>query len=242
MRSLPITMGFVLAIGLFSGCTKTEKEEVERIPDVVESQVGENVFKMGDKTFTVEPSTKVEFEQYKKTLFDTSETINLKRDAGYVTRVGDTLLFKLESGKYTKLINNPDQEADNYAHYDFMGRIPEINQSVVLGSFYEWYNYYLINHYTGDTTVLSGYPEVSPDHRFIVSGNSDLVAGFTFNGLEFYQTEDKKLKLIDTKQLGTWGPSELFWTNNSTLVIQRDLIDTTQESMQRTDFIKLRIK
>lgn len=242
MKSLPIAFVFVMAIGLFSGCTKVEKEEVEKIPDLVGSQVGESVFRMGDKTFTVEPSTKVEFEQYKKILFDTLEANNLKRDAEYVKRVGDTLLFKLENGKFTKLINNPNQEADNYAHYDFMGRMPEINQSVVLGTFYEWYNYYLINHYTGDTTVLSGYPEVSPDHRFIVSGNSDLVAGFTFNGLEFYQMDNKKLKIIDTKQLGTWGPSELFWANNSTLVVQRDLIDTTQESMQRTDYIKLRIK
>jgi hypothetical protein len=136
------------------------------------------------------------------------------------------------------LINSTEEEEgddEKYVTYQYRGYSKEVNQFVVYGAFYEWYDYLLIDGVTGDTTDLCGIPIVSPGKKQLISGNADLDAGYTFNGIELYD-DSHPPNILASRELTKWGPKIIKWKDDNTLYIEASVLDSTGE---KTDYFKL---
>jgi len=183
------------------------------------------------------PSTEQEFLQFKYVL-DSTETIFIQKDSAFVHRYGDTLLLELQNGTQSTWINHHEDEDEDYVDYEYMGKLPAIGHFILNASFSEWRNYILVDVATGDTTLLCGYPEVSPDRTLLIAGNSDLFSGFSFNGIQLFSLKNKMLHEVGEKEL-EWGVEDLYWADESSIVVKRNVYDSSQVELQTTDYVKL---
>jgi len=215
-----------------------EKTEIEAVAQ--KTLVSElDTFYLGGKLVRVERMEKSDFDDAESpAAIDTSETKNLQKDSDRVQRTGDTLTIKTKA-KDVHIVNN-DNDTDEYAQYTYMGYIDAADQFLVFGGFYEWHNYLLIDGQTGDETVLWGKPAVSPDGKYIVNGNSDLVAQFTDNGMQLF-TATHKPKVVGERSLKAWGPEEIKWADNKTLFVKANVADEKSPDLEVTRYFKLKL-
>lgn len=156
------------------------------------------------------------------------------------TRLGDSLIIKTKF-KIVPLVNNNNDEddVDNFVNYRYYGFIKSMDQFLVAATYYEASDYILIDRQTAHITQLWGIPQVSPNGKLFIAGNTDLVAGFNYNGLQLFKTTHKP-KLSAQRELQTWGPDEIKWLNNTTLLIKGSISDTTNENLERPEYFKLK--
>ena len=226
------------AVFILFSCSHSGSEKNTGKKDSLRSEI--DTFYVGKKLFTVEPSSKEEFDKLPETLVDTAESHNLLKDSGHVKRTGDSLVFTL-NGSGRVVLKNEITDDDSYVRYTYCGSIPEIGKWLVYGAYYEWYNYLLIDQSTGDTTEVIGEPLVSPDRKHFVCANSDLFAGFTYNGIELFENEQGRTKLIGSREIGAWGPDRIRWLDNSTMLVEQSRIDTTAQNMEAIRYIRLKM-
>jgi hypothetical protein len=236
------TLTFATAL---SSCTNTEKpngtSEVIPVKDSLVSEL--DTFYIGKNLFTVTSATKEDFDKIPEPLrCDTSEKNNLFKDSAFVIRLGGTLILNCKDKETIVFKNNPKEGYEEYADYTYLGKVPEINQYLILGSFHESFSYLLVNPLSGDTTFICGEPVFSPDKKYFICGNTDLIAAFVVNGFDLYEINDKKIKLVGRRELNKWGPEKIKWVDNSSLLVERSVLDTTKQEMTRTDYIKLILK
>lgn len=163
-----------------------------------------------------------------------------KVPAGFVTRIKDTLFLKLDNGNTLRLKDNRSAE-DDFTAYSFVEFNKDINYYVVFQSLYESGLYLLINKTDGTKHEAFGYPYVSPRKDYFVCGNCDLVAGFRANGLEIYKKKGNEYVLEGTRELANWGPEQMLWLDDSTLVIKGSKLTSdgvTQASVFKSILIK----
>jgi len=240
MKSYFVVVAFLSCL-LAVNCGKdkaVEKAEIETVPE--KPLVSElDTFYLGGKLVRVEKIEKSDFDDIDAApAIDTSETKNINGDSNKVQRVGDTLLIKT-AAKVVAIVNN-NADNDEYAQYTYQYYMKETNQFVVFGGFYEWHNYLLIDRQTGGQTVLWGKPVVSPNGKYIISGNSDLVAQFTDNGIQLFAGTPKP-KAIGERQLQTWGPEEIKWLDNKTLYVKANVADEKSPDLEVTRYFKLKL-
>ncbi|HXB39586.1 MAG TPA: hypothetical protein VNZ49_03535 [Bacteroidia bacterium] len=235
----------LLLIASLSCCTNAEKpKETSDVSLKKDSLVSElDTFYIGQKLFTVFPASKEDFDKIPEPVrCDTSEKNNLFKDSAFVTRLGGTLILNCKDKETIVFKNNPKEGYEEYADYTYLGKIPDINQYLILGSFHESFSYLLVNPLSGDTTFICGEPVFSPDKKYFICGNTDLIAAFVINGFDLYEINGKKIKLVGRRELSKWGPEKIKWIDNSSLLIERSVLDTTKQEMTRTDYIKLILK
>ncbi len=181
---------------------------------------------------------------------DSVEIEYLIKDSVLVKRKGDTLFFTVSDNKKITLINVPEITISpnndtsindvNYAQYSYLGFNKDIEAYLVYGSFYEWVNFLLIDKRTGDTTVTCQEPTISPNKEYFICGNSSLSYDENFNGLEFYKNSHKPI-LISSRYLEKWGPAEIKWLDNNSLLIKCDVLDSSGTNFQE-QYLKLHWK
>jgi len=215
-----------------------EKTEIESVPQrPLASEL--DTFYLGGKLVKVEKIEKSDFEEAEApAAIDTSETKNLQKDSDRVKRMGDTLVIKAKA-KDVLIVNN-NSDTDEYAQYTYLGYNRDVDQYMVFGGFYEWHNYLLIDGKTGSQTVLWGKPVVSPNGKYIVSGNTDLVAQFTDNGIQLFESGNAP-KVIGEKTLQLWGPEEIRWGNDKTLFVKANVADEKSPDLEVTRYFKLKL-
>lgn len=79
----------------------------------------------------------------------------------------------------------------------------------------------LVNRQNGHKNHISGLPYISKDNKKIITINKDLIAGYSFNGIELYTILADSLKeefYIETK----WGPQDLKWINENEFLLKRE--------------------
>jgi len=185
----------------------------------------------------VSPSSEQEFLQFKYPL-DSTEAIFILKDSSLVHRQGDTLVLKLQNGSQSAWVNRHEDEDEDYVDYEYMGKLPAIGHFILNASYSEWRNYIVVDVVNGDTTFLCGYPEISPDRTLLIAGNSDLFSGFSFNGIQLFSIKNKVLHEVGEKEL-EWGAEDLYWADESSIVIKRNLYDSSLVELQTTDYVKL---
>jgi hypothetical protein len=189
---------------------------------------------LGNVKFTIQPITQTEFESNYKTNKDYEEK-ELLQNTSLVTRHSDSLIFKLKNNN--QLILKNDSLDTSWAMYEYEGELKNIDFWVVNVTYYEWYNTILVDRENGDTTITIGRPIVSPDKKYVMCGNVDLLATFTFNGLELYKLNKGKLDKIGQIELIDWGPSNIYWKDDNIIFIKQTRID--KENQEYYTYCKL---
>ena len=198
-------------------------------------QVDSAIFHIKNYRFEVKASSKEAFDAVKSSFgdMDTSEANRIKKYKNLISRSGDSLIIKTVNGGNVYLVTK-QSDNDDLAIYDFIQDMPDINQWLVLGSYWESYGYLLIDKTSGETTHLYGMPVVSPDKKHIIAFNQDLQAGFTFNGLQLLEMQNGKPVLIGEKELYYWGPDNVSWKNDHTLLVQQAFSNLTEGEQDMT--------
>lgn len=237
---------FLSAAFLFS-CSSPEKpKEKTAAPQKKDTLVSErDTFHIGSKLFYVEQISKAEFDrvaEYPEP--DTSEKNILLRDSANAFRLGIALILNVGE-KFNQTVSfkdNNKEGQEEFCNFTYKGFYPEINQHMVYASFVESFAYYLVDKNSADTNYACGFPVFSPNKKYFICGNTDLVARFVVNGFDLYEAGDKKIKQVGRRELDTWGPEKIKWLNDSVLYVQRNVSDTTVKAMMRTDYVKLLMK
>lgn len=186
---------------------------------------------IGGRLFTWSAIDKSEFDAIPEMQPDTNEALNISRvPGGRVVRSGDSLIFSLENGGQKVLVNNPNDN-DDMAMFTFLGFMPELQHWVVFNSGYEWSSYELINARNGAQTGTLGIPQLSPDKKYFITANADLVAQFDANGFELFEVRKEGPVVIQSYMAETWGPVKIKWKNADTFYAE---ISEVNEQMEET--------
>lgn len=165
-----------------------------------------------------------------------NEKENIAQYAGKVSRTGDSLVLKLENDSTAVLKTNRSDD-DNYANYHFLDYMPPLKAYLVYMEGYEYDTYLLVDANTGRLTYTIGIPQLSPDKKMFVSGNADLVAGFTTNGFELFRMGKDSIERMQERQPEKWGPEVIKWKDARSFVGHFHEVD---DEMATTDrFVKL---
>ncbi len=233
------TILFTVLIGLIIiGCSEPASKNSSK---VLLSEL--DTFYIGNKLVNVEKVSKSDFDKLAAAVFvlesDSLEKIHLRADSSFVKRNGDTLFLKISNGRINKFINthdssNKSEPDESYEHFLYLGFRDDIGQCIVNFSGYEEYGYYLIDKKTGDETLMSTEPIVSPDKKCFINSYSTE----NFNGLELYKNTHKP-ELVGTRELTQWQPLEIKWFNNSSLLVKASFPDTAMQDGFQEGYLKL---
>lgn len=226
-----LSIFLLLAAAFLIGCESTRDGITSPSSSLYEH------FNIDTVRIEVQPSSREEFLRFKYDL-DSTEEIFLRKDSQLVYRHQDSLFLQLDNGSRSIWINFHSDEDENYVDYEYMGRLDNLGHYILNASYSEWRNYILVNPIDGDTTLLCGYPELSPNRTLIAAGNSDLFSGFSFNGLQLFAFRNGVLHEVGEKELD-WGVEDLYWEDSLSIVVQRNVYDSSLVELQTTDYVKL---
>jgi hypothetical protein len=156
-----------------------------------------------------------------------------------VTRNGDELVFILKNGQQKLLKSNLTDE-DNTVEYTFMRSIDTIGFWEVLAFYYESFDYILINQTDGTETHVWNKAVVSPDHKHILCGSTDLEAGFVANGFQLWSIKNGQLVLTWEKELNDWGAEKLIWATDNDVWGEQTFRDAVSGELKQR-LIKMRM-
>lgn len=234
-----VSLLVLITLILFSCGTDKKDETVVQEPTIIKTLISEtDTFYGGGNLLAVKDTTESVFKSLFSFKRDTSEKNNIARDAAFVSRIGDTLYLKLDNGDVKKLISNRNSESDDFLAYDYIEKINDIGYYLVFVSYYEAFQYLMINAKTGKETYMCGSPAVSPNKKYLAASCCDLQAGFVFNGIEMYDVEKDSLKLNWKRELRKWGADDITWLNDHTLIAKKQAVDTATSNLV-SSFIKL---
>ena len=167
------------------------------------------------------------------------ESYYISKIGNKVSRKDELLTLELSNGKKVLLKNNKS-DGDGYEVYQFIS-LDKNNYFIVAAFYMESYAYLLINANNGKTYSTVGLPSSSPNNNFYIAGNCDIMAAFTFNGLELMtKTGDSILSNIKI-DFPIWGPEEVKWKDDSTLYVKQKS-QTGDDFKEEYNFAAIRIR
>lgn len=165
------------------------------------------------------------------------EKYSISKVSDKVRRKDKALILSLNNGKFLTLVNNLSED-DSYEVYQFQQLVN--GYYVVAVFYYESYGYQLINAENGKSTFTIGSPLLSPGQNQFAAANYDMVAAFTFNGLELLTaTKDSAFSTLKI-DFTTWGPEEIKWKDDSTLYVKQK--SQPEEGAEKKDYAAIRIR
>jgi len=172
---------------------------------------------------------------------DTSESTAMHCAEGVAMRSGDTVIIRLSNVGAAKRVDAPTA-GDAYRRYYYAGRFGGDNGTPAFhildvrntqGGAIE-----LINAATGDSLVVHGVPQLSPDGaRFAVVAEPDAcelpteVAIWRVTGDK--PVHEYTLEPFDCAASRGWGPSDLTWRSRDTISLLRNTLPT--DSVRRVN-------
>lgn len=163
---------------------------------------------------------------------DSVEATPLAQTGGRVQRTGRDLTLRAANGK-TVVLRTDTTDSEDVIVYHYWGQLPSVHQWVVSVSLYEGQAVVLIDQRTGQRTDVWGRPVASPDGRYILASSSDLAAAFDPNGLQLFELGPKGPKLIWQRLLLHWGPAEVRWRPDGSVVVKQEFDPTGPEQPAR---------
>jgi len=165
----------------------------------------------------------------------------LKSHAAILQRKGHHLEVTTKNGKqgFTNKVD-PNGESDDVVMY-YVHQVYD-NMVVLKAYFYESYEYTAIDLETGQSFSTWGDP-VPYKNQMVIAGNTDLMAAFTNNGLQLFVFNGKEWQLQMEKILDDWGPQDLYWVNEETVLSKKlSLMQTDSGEVYKTDYVKVMLK
>jgi hypothetical protein len=239
MKRFLLPVSFVI----FAACqqpaaTATQEKQKDSIPPQAAANAVQTVLteldtiSIGGRLYNITEASQQEFDAVPGTQVDTSEVRALAKEQERVQRRGDSLIFQLDNGQQKVLVNNL-ADNDGYAEFHYQGYIPGLQHWVVYNSGYEWFSYDLVSKATGEVKSTIGLPQLSPDGKYFICSNSDLIAGFTDNGFELFEYKQGKIREVDGRLLEKWGPVEIKWKSADQLLAHMLIVNQDMEETSR---------
>jgi hypothetical protein len=152
---------------------------------------------------------------------------------GHVKRKGNNLIITTDNGKRVVLTDKDDdaEDGDSYAEYTYTGYLPDIKQYGIMATYYESMDFLLVNQLTGETIHTWGAPIISPDKKYFVCASYDLEAAFLENGLQLFSYANGKITPVGEIELEKWGPGQIKWQDNNTLIVEHITLDSTMQKI-----------
>lgn len=94
----------------------------------------------------------------------------------------------------------------------------------------------LVNRKNGFKKYISGRPYISKNKKSIVTINTDLEAGYSFNGIEYYSVNTDSLTLEFSKQT-EWGPADIQWLDDHSFLMRRAHFHVDTVSHQQDNIV-----
>ena len=126
------------------------------------------------------------------------------------------------NGETIKLTPNPSFDEIDYC---FESYFKQLKLLVFRAQWGEGNNYAIIDFTNGKKTYIIGRPFFSPDKKFMIVINCDIQAQYSNNGFEFYEWTNRDFKLIWSYDPKSWGPVELKWLDNTTIISRNQSIE-----------------
>ena len=188
---------------------------------------------VGSKTFYVYSMDKSPFSPLPPADIDSAEQKVIGRD-GPVKRLKNTLVLTLDNGKNVSLVNKPDGNDEDFTMYKYTGYIPDIKQYGVYCGYYESSGFLLVSKATGEKIKTWGTPVVSPDKKYFICPSFDLEVGYVPNGFQLFSNMDGKITPIGAIELQQWGPGQMKWIDNKTVVAEALSYDSNMKEISHT--------
>lgn len=134
----------------------------------------------------------------------------------YFTTTDSTLILILANGQYLTFPNwdkNKD-EGYNFEHY-----LKDIDYYLLRVQWEEGNCWLMVNRKNGFKKYLNGLPYIYKDQFLTI--NTDLEAGYSFNGIDLYTLANDTLKVEFSKET-TWGPTDIKWINENQFLVKRE--------------------
>lgn len=171
---------------------------------------------------------------------DSADAPGLAQTGGRVQRQGLNLTFKAANGR-TAVLKNDTTDSEDAIAYLYWGELPNVHQWVVNVGLWEGRYVVLIDQRTGQRTDIWGQPAASPDGRYILASSYDLAAAFDANGLQLLQLGPKGPKLVWQRELNNWGPADVRWRPNGTIVVKQGFGPTEEGADLPPRYITLQL-
>ncbi|MBA2613323.1 MAG: hypothetical protein H0U95_15245 [Bacteroidetes bacterium] len=224
-------LSFTLLIGCSGNKDETPKEQIAEVKlDTL--VIGNSIYKtqdLADTNYTfpdlIAPAD--------------TDNVNIINFKEHVSRSADSLFLSCDNGKTIKLVNNRAQD-DGYVLFNFMDLNKDINYYVITRLRVESRDFILVNKKNGEPLETIAYPIASPNNKYFVCGNCDLIAAFETNGLAVYKKNKNNYELAALRELADWGPDKLMWKNDTTLIVRalKKLTDETTTPFYKALYIK----
>ncbi|MBW8685499.1 hypothetical protein [Chitinophaga rhizophila] len=233
--SLLFVAGILIACNDATAISDTTQDTAHIEEPATTGKVSANTdtFSVGNKQFTILPLAASSFKKQEAPENDTTDAQEIAVDRNRVRRNGDTLIFSLTNGQQARLVNNRVDNGEDYALYFYSRYVPEIQQYLVMGNYYESNDCVLVNAVDGTMTHVWGTPVVSPDRKYIVCGSVDLFANFNNNGLQLFSYSNNKLTAVGDVTFDKWGPGQMKWLNNNTIEAEYITLDKNSSEVIR---------
>lgn len=179
----------------------------------------------------------------------------------------DTTTFKKVNGeikllidrKWKPLITFTDTllktDETDIREYQYLGQFDKIGFYIVVGSFWEHYECYLIDKRTGKQTTIWNTPIISPDDKFIANLSMAYGLEGVPNGLQIWRIDRQKnnqvepISLVKHLELDQqiWAPDDFVWETDNSLILKVATVDKfMNENGQPNEndfyYLRLRIK
>jgi len=135
-----------------------------------------------------------------------------------------TLVLKLADGNtmsFDRYVEERDWDKDGILGYIFAHYFDKIDYYLLIIQYYEGNSWMLVNRKNGFKKDILGLPYISEDNKKIIAINSDLVAGYDFNGIALYSILTDSLQTEFRKET-EWGPLDVKWINENEFLLKRE--------------------
>lgn len=137
----------------------------------------------------------------------------------YFYSTDTTLVLRLVDGNTISFAKWDDGKDEGYNFENYFDNIDYYLLRVQWGEGNCWM---LVNRKNGFKKYINGVPYISIDNKEIISINSDMEAGYSFNGLELYTILADSLKTEFSKKT-QWGPTDVKWISENKFLLKREL-------------------
>lgn len=159
----------------------------------------------------------------------------------YFYTTDSTLVLKLADGKTLSFLkwDNENEEGYNFEHY-----FDKIDYYLLRVQWSEGNCWMLVNRKNGFKKYISGLPYISLDNKKILTINTDLDAGYSFNGFELHIILTDSLKTAFIRET-VFGPKDLKWISDNEILLRREYfhVDTLTGNQENIiDFKRMTIQ
>jgi hypothetical protein len=185
-----------------------------------EQKINSDTIVINNKVFNLDSISEMDYkhENKPKILEQRTEFID---DTTNVSRDSLRLTFHLKNGSDSILTNDTSDNGDKHIRFTYLESCPNIDYWLIKITYYEGGEYMLLDKENGNKMYLWSKPIFSPDKKHFITNSCDLEAGYDANGFQLFEVKNKNIKECWSKAITDWGPSEIFWKNDSTLFIEQ---------------------